>query len=295
MAIRIGANPICWSNDDMPEIGGWISLDQCLSQARDYGIEGMEIGNKFPRDPKILGPLLKAKNLALVGGWYSCALLKRSGREEFKAAAQHRHLCRKLGVKAFIVAECSNTIHGNMKAPLNTRPVMSKDEWKSFTKNLSILAKLLKEEEGFNLVYHHHMGTVIQNGGEIDRLMHETTDHVGLALDTGHSTWAGDDPVRLAKTYRKRIRHLHCKDVRLDVKMQAEKNNWSFLEAVLKGIYTVPGDGTVDYPAVFKALKGYSGWVILEAEQDAKIAPPEKYVPMGVRNLKKYLGEAGWI
>ena len=295
MTIRIGANPIGWSNDDMPEIGGWISLDQCLTQARDFGLEGMEIGNKFPRDPKELGPILKAKGLSFVGGWYSTFLLERSAKEEFKAAKAHRHLCKKLGVKPFIVAECTRTVHGNIKAPLNTRPIMNKDEWKTFNKNLSALGKMLKEEDGFTLVYHHHMGTVVQNGGEIDRLMDGTTEHVNLLLDTGHSTWAGDDPVRLAKTYRKRIKHIHCKDVRLDVKMEAEKNNWSFLEAVLKGVYTVPGDGSVDYPGVFKALKGYSGWVILEAEQDAKIAPPEKYVPLGVANLKKYLAGAGWL
>jgi inosose dehydratase len=293
MPIRIGANPICWSNDDMPEIGGWITLEECLTQAKEFGIEGMELGTKFPRTPEVLGPILKSHGLGLVSGWYSTELLQRSGAAEFKAAKAHRHLLKKLGAKVLIAAECSNTIHGNINAPLSTRPVMNNDEWKMFNKGLSAFAKMIKEEDGLTLVYHHHMGTVIQNGGEIDRMLHGTTDHVKLALDTGHATWAGDSPVRLAKTYKSRIKHVHCKDVRLDVKMKAERENLSFLQSVLAGIYTVPGDGTVDYVSVFKALKGYSGWVVLEAEQDAKVYPPTKYVPLGVANLKKFLKEAG--
>jgi inosose dehydratase len=292
MAIKIGANPICWSNDDMPEIGGWITLDECLTQARDFGIEGMELGTKFPRTPEALGPILKAKGLSLVSGWYSTELLRRSAAAEFKAAKAHRHLLKKLGAKVLIAAECSNTIHGNIKAPLSTRPTMTKSEWAKFSKGLSAFAKMIKQEDGLTLVYHHHMGTVIQNGGEIDRLMDSTTNDVKLALDTGHATWAGDNPLRLAKMYKSRIRHIHCKDVRLDVKMQAEKENMSFLQAVLAGIYTVPGDGAVDYVSIFKALKGYSGWVVLEAEQDAKKYPPAKYVPMGVKNLKRFMSEA---
>lgn len=294
MSIRIGANPICWSNDDMPEIGGWISLTECLTQARQFGIEGMELGTKFPRTPEALGPILKDHGLGLVSGWYSTALLKRSASAEFKAAKEHRNLLKKLGSKVLIAAECSNTIHGNIRAPLSTRPTMNKAEWAKFTKGLSAFAKMIKQEDGLTLVYHHHMGTVIQNGGEIDRLMHETTDSVKLALDTGHATWAGDNPVRLAKMFKSRIKHIHCKDVRLEVKLRAEKEDMSFLQSVLAGIYTVPGDGSVDYVSVFKSLKGYSGWVVLEAEQDAKKFPPTKYVPMGVRNLKKFMKKAGF-
>ncbi len=294
MPIKIGANPICWSNDDMPEIGGWISLDECLTQAKKFGIEGMELGTKFPRTPEALGPILKAKGLGLVSGWYSTELLQRSAAAEFKAAKAHRHLLKKLGAKVLIAAECSNTIHGNIKAPLSTRPTMTKAQWAKFTKGLSQFARMIKEEDGLTLVYHHHMGTVIQNGGEIDRLMDSTTDSVKLALDTGHATWAGDNPVRLAKMFKSRIKHIHCKDVRLDVKLKAEQNNWSFLTSVINGIYTVPGDGSVDYLSVFKTLKGYSGWVVLEAEQDAKVYPPTKYVPMGVKNLKKFMSQAGF-
>jgi inosose dehydratase len=292
MTIRIGANPICWSNDDMPEIGGWITLDECLTQAKEFGIEGMELGNKFPRDPAVLGPILKSYGLDLVSGWYSTFLLERDPETEFEQAAAHRNLLKALGAKVLIAAECTRTVHGTKSAPLSKRPVMKEGDFELFNKRLTRFAEML-QDEGLQLVYHHHMGTVIQTPSEIDRMMKGTGQAVKLLLDSGHATWAGDDPVRLASDYKSRIGHVHCKDVRMDVKAASDAGDWSFLDAVLAGVYTVPGDGNVDYVAVFKELKGYDGWVVLEAEQDPKKAPPEKYVPMGVANLKLYLKEAG--
>ena len=292
MTIRIGANPICWSNDDMPEIGGWITLEECLTQAKQFGIEGMELGTKFPRDPAKLGPILKAYGLDLVSGWYSTHLLERDAETEFAESAAHRNLLNVLGANVLIAAECTRTVHGTKSAPLSTRPVMKEGDFDLFNARLTQYAGMVRDD-GLQLVYHHHMGTVVQTGAEIDRLMEGTGEAVQLLLDTGHATWGGDDPVRLARTYRHRIGHLHCKDVRMDVKAKSDAGDWSFLDAVIEGVYTVPGDGLVDYVSVFKELKGYSGWVVLEAEQDPRKAPPEKYVPMGVNNLKKFLSEAG--
>ncbi len=292
MTIRIGANPICWSNDDAPEIGGWITLEECLTQATQWGIEGMELGCKFPRSSEKLGPILKAHGLDLVSGWYSTNLLERDAEAEFTASAAHRKLLKDLGAKVLIAAECTRAVHGNRAAPLSTRPVMKDGDFELFNKRLTKFAEMVRDD-GLQLVYHHHMGTVIQTGAEIDRMMQGTGGAVHLVLDTGHATWGGVDPVRLARDYKQRISHLHCKDVRMDVKAKADAGDWSFLDSVIAGVYTVPGDGTVDYVSVFRELKGYSGWVVLEAEQDAKVAPPEKYVPMGVANLKRFLMEAG--
>ena len=292
MTIRIGANPIGWSNDDMQEIGGWIPLEQCLSEAKSAGFEGMELGNKFPRVATKLRPILDAHGLVLVGGWYSTFLLEHDAETEFAKSADHRKLLKAMGTNVFIVAECTNTVHGNKAAPLSTRPVMTETQWKTFTTRLTKLAELLKAD-GFQLAYHHHMGTVVQTSAEIDRLMRETGEAVNLLLDTGHATWGGDDPVRLAKTYKKRISHVHCKDVRLAVKAESDKHDWSFLDSVLAGVYTVPGDGSIDYVSVFKELRGYSGWVVVEAEQDPEKALPAKYAKLGCDNLKRFLKEAG--
>src|SRR5260221_9318076 len=173
MTIRIGANPICWSNDDMPEIGGWITLDECLTQAKEFGIEGMELGNKFPRDPAVLGPILKSYGLDLVSGWYSTFLLERDPETEFEQAAAHRNLLKALGAKVLIAAECTRTVHGTKSAPLSKRPVMKEGDFELFNKRLTRFAEML-QADGLQLVYHHHMGTVIQTTAAIDRMMNGT-------------------------------------------------------------------------------------------------------------------------
>ena len=292
--IRIGANPICWSNDDKQEIGGDIPLEQCLTEAKAIGIEGMELGNKFPRDAAELGPILSRHGLDLVSGWYSTFLIERDAESEYKAARGHIELLKRLGAKVLIAAECTRTIHGNESAPLSTRPVMDEEEWARFNTGLTKFADFLKEEDGLTLVYHHHMGTVIQTEDEIDRMMASTGPAVHLLLDTGHATWAGADPAELARSYRSRIAHVHTKDVRADIAREAIAKDWSFLQSVLAGVYTVPGDGSIDFVSVFKALPNYAGWVVIEAEQDPVKAPPAQYVKMGYDNLVRFFAEAGW-
>ena len=292
MTIRIGANPIGWSNDDMREIGGWIPLDQCLSEAKAAGFEGMEMGNKFPAVADELRPVLSAHGLVLVGGWYSTALLLHDAETEFAKSAGQRALLKGMGTSVFIAAECSNTIHGDKAAPLSSRPVMTAAQSEMFNTRLTRFAELVRAE-GFQLVYHYHMGTIIQTPADIDRLMQGTGEAVHLLLDTGHAVYGGDDPVRLAKAYKSRISHIHCKDVRLAVKAQSFKNDWSFLDSILAGVYTVPGDGSIDFVAVFMELGGYSGWVVVEAEQDPEKAPPAVYAKLGYDNLKRFLKEGG--
>ena len=290
--IRIGANPICWSNDDMIEIGGDIPLEQCLGEARDIGIEGMELGNKFPKTAEALRSTLAGFGLAFISGWYSTFLLERDAEAEFAAAEAAIALRKGAGAEVLIVCECTRTVHGVKSAPLSTRPKMSEAEWATLLPRMTRFAELVRGA-GLQLVYHHHMGTVVQTEAEIDRFMAGTGPAVKLLLDTGHATWAGGDPVALARRYAARIGHIHTKDVRLAVAAQAAAQDWSFLDAVLEGVYTVPGDGTVDYVNVFKAVPDYAGWVVIEAEQDPKKANPKTYVQMGYANLRRFLAEAG--
>lgn len=299
MTIRIGANPICWSNDDLPEIGGDIPLETCLKEAQEAGFTGMEMGCKFPREAGALKAAFKPFGMALAGGWYSVELLKRDAKAEFAASAGQRALLKAMGTPVFIVAETSNTIHGDRSKPLSQRPVMATADWVGYGRRLTEFADMLAAE-GFTLCYHHHMGTIVQSRADIDALMKCSGPSVHLLLDTGHATWAGCDPVELARTYSRRISHVHCKDVRLDIMAKANAGDWSFLDSILGmgaeiGIYTVPGDGSVDYVSVFKALPGYSGWVVVEAEQDPKKAHPLTYVTKGVVNLKRFLKDGGLI
>lgn len=284
MPIRLGTNPIGWSNDDLRELGGTTPLEVCLTEARAAGFAGIELGHKFPRDFVTLRPILDRYGLALVSGWYSSSLLERDAAAEMTAMRPHLTLLQKMDCDVLILAETSNAIHGDRSAPLSRRPVLS--NWSRFADRLSALSDLARAE-GLTIVYHHHMGTIVQTEREIDRLMTETT--VSLLLDTGHATFAGADPVALARRYRERIRHVHCKDVRAPVLAESQAGDWSFLDSVVAGVYTVPGDGCVDFAAVLAELPDYSGWLVVEAEQDPARADPLTYARLGHDTLARLM------
>ena len=297
--IRIGANPIIWSNDDLKEIGGDTPLETCLAEARQAGIVGMELGNKFPREVNALKAALAPFDMACIGGWYSCKLLIRTVAEEFERSAPHRALLKGMGTDVFIAAEVSNTIQGDRDMPQSKRPHLVGKEWVSYGRKMTEFADLLAAD-GFKLCFHHHMGAIVESREDIAHFMDHTGPSVHLLFDTGHLTWAGCDPVEVARSYKHRISHVHCKDVRLDILAKSKAEDWSFLDSVIGkgdeiGIFTIPGEGSVDYVGVFKALAGYSGWVVLEAEQDPKKANPLAYATRGVANLKRFLAEAGLV
>lgn len=297
MTIRIGANPIGWSNDDMQEIGGETPLETCLAEAREAGIVGMELGNKFPRQAGALKSVLGKFGMDCVGGWYSTHLLKRDARAELAAARPHLDLLKAMGCTVFIAAETSNAIHSDRTIPLSRRPRLPAGEWAGYGRAMTAFAELIRGE-GLQLVYHHHMGTIVESPDDIDRFMAACGPAVKLLLDTGHAYWGGADPATLARRYGNRIGHFHAKDVRPDKIAAAKAADRSFLDAILGdgkelGAYTAPGDGAVDYLAVFTALKHYSGWVVLEAEQDPKKANPLAYAKKGVAHLRQVLGKVG--
>jgi myo-inosose-2 dehydratase len=294
MAVRIGANPIGWSNDDMRELGGATPLEVCLAEAKKAGFEGMELGHKFPRERQALASVLGRFGLSLVSGWYSAELLRRDAEEEMRHLRAHLDLLKALGCNVLVFAETSNAIHGARDKPLADRPVLAAQDWGQFGARMTDVADRTLRE-GIRLVYHHHMGTVVESEAEIDALMAATGPSVHLLLDTGHATFAGAHPAALARRYRARISHVHTKDVRADVMAHARRERLSFLDAVIAGVFTVPGDGCVDYPSVFRALPGYAGWVVVEAEQDPAQAHPLTYARLGYKNLRAYLGDAGLL
>jgi inosose dehydratase len=294
MPVRIGANPIGWSNDDLRELGGATPLETCLAEAKEAGFEGMELGHKFPRQPEALKEVLGRFGLNLVSGWYSAELLLRWPDEEMRALRPHLDLLKAVGCRVLVFAETSNAVHGDRSVPLDRRPRLADDEWNEFGHRVTAVADAMLAE-GVRLVYHHHMGTVVESEADIDVFMEATGPSVHLLLDTGHATFAGADPAALARRYRERISHFHAKDVRPDVMERARRERLSFLDAVIAGVFTVPGDGCVDYPAVLSELPGYSGWAVVEAEQDPDKAHPLTYARMGYRNLRRYLATANLL
>ena len=279
--VRIGINPLTWTNDDLPELGDSNSLETCLAEARLAGYEGVELGRKFPRDATVLGPLLKRFELNLVSGWYSARLLERSVEEEIAAMRPHAELLKKLGCKVMVFAEVSRCVHGDRSVPLSRRPRMAEKEWKPFCQRLDAVGQHL-EREGLKLAYHHHMGTVIQSEDEVDRMV-DSTSAAGLLLDTGHLTFAGGDPLRALERHAKRIVHVHCKDVRIDKLAVARKADMSFLDAVLSDVFAVPGDGAIDFDPILAALakRNYAGWLVVEADQDPAKAHPLTHARIG--------------
>ena len=290
MNVSIGINPITWSSDDLPGVGGDISLETCLSETAAAGYAGIELGGKFPRDARKLAAMLEHHGLSLISGWYSGHLLQQSAKDESKDIKEHLDLLKQMGCKVLIFAEVTSCVHSDIGARASQRPKMSKAQGKQFAERLDELAKMTANE-GVKLNYHHHMGTVVQSAEDIDLLMGETSDEVNLLLDTGHAVYAGADPAELAETYSARIGHIHCKDVRSAVLQRSLNSDNSFLTSVLNGVFTVPGDGCVDYKTVLSVMNEahYEGWLVVEAEQDPSVAPPANYAKLGYENLKSII------
>jgi inosose dehydratase len=295
MAVRLGINPITWSNDDLPELGGDIPLEACLAEARLAGFSGIEMGGKFPRSVSELQPLLARHQLALVSGWYNGHLLDKGLEEEWRAVQGHLALLRDMGCRHIIYADVSRRAGGDLFAPISARPKLAAAEWPRYGEEMTRLAERMSAF-GVAMAFHHHMGTVVESDAEVDRLMAVTGPAVGLLLDSGHSAFAGGDPVGLATRHGARVVHVHCKDTRRAVLEAARRDDGSFMQAVLDGVFTVPGDGSVAFPALLGNLRraGYAGWLIVEAEQDPNKAHPLTFARMGFSNLARMVLQAGF-
>jgi inosose dehydratase len=286
-AVKIGINPISWTNDDLPWLGGETPLEVALSEGKAIGYQGFELGNKFPRESTALKRLLAKHGLELVSGWYSGELARRSVAEEIAAVGAHLRLLIDNGAKVMVYGEVAHSIQG-APVPLYKRPRFFRDEqWRTYAEKLTALAQHTLVR-GVRLAYHHHMGAYVETPADVDRLMSLVGEEVGLLFDSGHMTFAGGDAVAMLAKHARRVCHVHCKDVRPDVVRLARNRNWSFLEAVINGAFTVPGDGAVDFESLIAVLceNGYRGWLVVEAEQDPVVAPAYVYAEKGYRHLR---------
>ncbi|NNU59604.1 myo-inosose-2 dehydratase [Ochrobactrum soli] len=294
--ILYGTNPIAWSNDDDRSLGAHITLDQCLDEAAKIGFDGIEKGHKFPQEPQALKAVLEPRRLRYVSGWHSLNLLVNSVEDEKAAMQPALDLLKAMGSKVIIVCETSNAIHGDNDKPLSERPVLEEARWPTFGAGVEALAAHAAAQ-GITLVYHHHMGTIVQSEDEIDLLMHYTGPATKLLLDTGHCLFGGGDPERAAKKHMARVGHIHAKNVRPTIATEVSDQSLSFLEGVRRGVFTVPGDkqGAVDFVPVLKqaAEHGYRGWLVIEAEQDPDIRNPFEYQTLGLKSLKAFARDAG--
>jgi inosose dehydratase len=295
MSVRLGINPITWTNDDVPSLGGDTPLETCLSETRAAGFAGTELGGKFPRESKALKAVLEVHDLALVSGWYDGRILERDVDAEFEAVLPHLTLLRDLGARHVVYADTSRGRHDAIWRPISDRPRLAEAEWEPYGRKITALADRMADF-GVAMAFHHHMGTIVETDEEIDRLMATTGRSVGLLYDTGHCLFSGGDPAALLARHIGRVVHVHCKDARPDVLAKARAGDMSFMDAVMAGIFTVPGDGMIDYATLLRPLaaRGYEGWLVVEAEQDPAKAPPLEYATKGFTGLLAAARAAGF-
>jgi len=288
--IKLGIAPIAWTNDDMPDLGAENTFEQCISEMAAAGYEGTEIGNKYPKNPEELKNALAARGLAVANSWFSAFLLTEPYA---KVEAEFRDKCaflQAVGAKRVGVSEQGHSIQGQMNTPVfDKKYVMNDAEWATFSSGLTKLGAVA-QEYGITLTFHHHMGTVVQTVAEIDRMM-DTTDPalVFLLFDSGHLAYCGEDYLAVLKKYAARIKHVHLKDIRPAVVAKVKAEKLSFLQGVRLGAFTVPGDGSIDFAPIFDILGSvnYSGWLLVEAEQDPAIANAFEYAKKARAYIKK--------
>ena len=295
MKLRLGMSPISWSNDDLPQLGGDTPLEVCLSETREAGFVGTETGGKFPKQADALAGVLADHDLALVSGWYSGTLINNDLDSELDRIADQLALFKSVGASVIVYGETYETVQNRQERSLSSRPKLEDFDVAAYGQRLTALAEHCAGE-GVPLTFHHHMGTAVETEAELDAVMNATGEAVGLLLDTGHLVFAGGDNAAVIARHGKRINHFHTKDIRADVLAGIDRNAESFLDCVLKGVFTVPGDGMIDYDDIMKRLfdVGYEGWVIIEAEQDPAKANPLEYAKMGYGKLHQALHDVGY-
>ena len=279
--VKLGIAPIAWTNDDLPELGSENTFEQCVSEMALAGFTGSEVGNKYPKDTDLLKEKLDIRGIQICNAWFSTFFATGKEEETILEFIKHRDFLHTMGAKVIGCSEQSYSIQGLDKSIFNEKPIFTGEEWSRVAVGYSKLAELA-EEKGMKVSLHHHMGTGIQTPLEVDKFMEMTNDNVYLLFDSGHmyySEGTQSSVENVLNKYIERIAHVHLKDVRENILGEVKGNNLSFLTGVKRGVFTIPGDGVINFDPIFKTLKdaNYTGWMVVEAEQDPALANPFEY------------------
>lgn len=293
MKAKLGIAPIAWWNDDLAALSDDVSLEECLRQASEAGFTGMETGRRFPMDMAELGPVLDRHGISVCGGWFSGLLLDGDMAAEKERIAQQLEFFIAAGAPCIVYGETARSIQGVRSAPLATKPKLTEPEMAVYGRKISDFADWCAAQ-GMPISYHHHMAAAVETEKELDLLMKHSS--VPLLFDAGHMAFAGGDVMRVIDNHHARISHVHTKDIRRAVVDGLDRTRESFLDAVIKGAFTVPGDGSLDFEAIVKALaaKGYEGWFVVEAEQDPVANPPLEMAKKGHKELLRVMAAADY-
>ena len=296
--IRFGTNPIAWANDDDQSLGADIPTARILDEAgRQIGFDGIENGHRWPEDPEDLRLMMEEAGLAFISGWHSLNLLAHSVEDEKKAIQPHLDRLLHNGCKVCIACETSNSVQG-LDRPLSDRVVLDGPAMRDFAARVEEIAAYCAAQ-GIDLVYHHHMGTVVQSPEDIDAFMAATGPATRLLFDAGHCAFGGGNPEAVLRKYIDRVGHFHAKNVRPAIRARVENEGLSFMDGVRAGVFTVPGDqeGEIDFAPLLRILAEhhYDGWIVIEAEQDPEVRNPLLYQTLGLATLKRLAAETGLI
>jgi inosose dehydratase len=292
--VKLGIAPIAWTNDDLPDLGGENTFEQCVSEMALAGFTGSEVGNKYPKDVAVLKKALDLRGVEICNQWFSGFLISQPFEAVGEDFRKQLAFLKALGAKVIGVSEQSHSIQGEQNTPIfGNKYVMDDEEWQLFCEGLDRLGKISKEEYGIDLTFHHHMGTVVENAGEVERMLENTNPkYVSLLYDTGHFAYCGENPLEMVKKHIGRIKHVHLKDIRPAIIKQIKEESLSFLEGVRRGAFTIPGDGSIDFEPILRVLadNNYEGYMVVEAEQDPAIANPFEYAQRARVYIKEKTG-----
>lgn len=295
MEAKLGIAPIAWWNDDLPELSDDVSLEECLRQASVAGFTGMETGRRFPMDAAVLSPVLARYGISVCGGWFSGQLLDSEIEREKDRIAAQMAFFKAAGAPCIVYGETARSIQGERGKPLAMKPKLSEDEIAAYARKMTAFGEWCADQ-GMPLAFHHHMAAAIETEAELDLFMNHSGAGIPLLFDTGHIAFAGGDVLRVIDNHHARISHVHTKDVRMGVIDALDRSKESFLDAVVKGAFTVPGDGSLDFEIIVKRLAdhGYEGWFVVEAEQDPKLSPPLEMAEIGHKELLRVMAASGY-
>lgn len=292
MKVKYGISAINWVNEDIMELGDHYTAEQVVGDMSRLGFEGTEFCRKFPRDTDALKRLLADNGMVLTSQWKSVHFSRIELREqELQSFREHADFLKAMDCKYVVTCETGNAFEDLKSNTVHVEP-LTEEQWKHMTEGLNEAGRYCKDN-GMQLVYHYHGETVVENGEQIARLMEMTDPElVHMLYDTGHAYFGGSDPLTILQTYYDRIRYIHLKDIRQEVLDWKRQEGIRFRDAVRKGIFTVPGDGCIDFKPIFAELaeRGYEGWMIIEAEQDPSIADPVEYAKKAKAYLQKIVG-----
>jgi len=290
--VQLAIAPIGWTNDDMPDLGGENTFEQCVSEMALAGFTGCEVGNKYPKDVPTLKHKLEVRGLRVCNAWFSSTLLSAGYEATIEAFIKHMNFLYDLGARVIGASEQGNSIQGKPVSIFRDKPVYTEEQWTAVAKGFNAMGSIARDK-GMYFTVHHHMGTGVQTAAEVDKLMELTDPNlVYLLYDTGHFAFAGEDSRAVLKKYINRIKHVHVKGIRYAALEKARANDYSFLDSVRYGCFTVPGDGDYDFTEDFDILtaNNYEGWIVVEAEQDPAIANPFEYACLARKYIREKTG-----